>query len=64
MTQSDVLNLLKKKKKWMSAKEINELLNFNAASTNLLKLFKQGLVYKKQGRMEGKNYKHYLFKIK
>ena len=64
MTQSNVLDLLKKEKRWVSAREINELLNFNAATTNLSKLYKQGLVYRKQERIEGKYMKHYLFKIK
>lgn len=64
MTQSEVIKLLKKEKKWMCAKEINKLLGFNAATTNLSKLFKQGLVYRKQEVMEGKIHRHYLFKIK
>jgi len=64
MTQSNVLDLLKKEKRWMSAREINELLDFSAASINLLKLFKQGLVYKKQERIKGKYYRYYIFKIK
>ena len=64
MTQSDVLNLLKKEKKWMSSKEINKMLDFNAACTNLSKLFEQNLVFRKEKRKHLTTKKYYIFKIR
>ncbi len=64
MSQSEVLKLLEKKNRWMSIKEINKHLEFNAAAPNLLKLYKQGLVFRKEKRIEGTVKRSYIFKSK
>ena len=41
MSQQSVLKLLKKKKEWMTSKEISKILNITSASPILKKLFEQ-----------------------
>lgn len=62
MTQSDVLNLLKNKRKWMTSKEINNTLNYNSACANLKQLLKYGDVERKDNPKSV--YKEYVYKIK
>ena len=49
MTQQNVFNLLKKKKKWMAAKEIAACLKINQGNVNvsLSKLYKQKEILRK-----------------
>ena len=47
MGQSDILNLLKKEKKWLSTKEIEEKLNVSSASRPLSVLLKSKEVVRK-----------------
>ena len=62
MTQQEVLNLLQKKKDWISIKEINKMLNYTSGQANLNKLYKQGLVIRKKVNEKGYNY--LMFRIK
>jgi len=54
MTQSDVLKLLKEKSRWITSKEICETLGImdSSCNTNLNKLFKQGLILRKQEKKQ------------
>ena len=56
MTQSEVYNLLKKTKEWMTVKEIARELNIgdSAVSMNLRKLFKYGEINVKETKAKGK----------
>lgn len=63
MSQQEVSDLLKKKNKWMTVKEISSLSDTNKhnISINLNKLFKNGYVLKKErGSLKG----GYLWKTK
>ncbi len=53
MAQQNVLNLLKRKNKWMTSKEISVCLKINAGNVvvSLKKLFKQGVVLRKSLRV-------------
>ena len=64
MTQDEVLKLLKEKDKWITIKEINEYFDFNSAQSNISKLYKQGLLLRKEGKIEYTNIKYFLFKAK
>jgi len=48
MGQQDILELLKKEKKWLSTKEIEEKLNVSSASRPLSILFKTGEINKRE----------------
>jgi len=48
MTQSDILKLLKKSKKWMTSKEIAKKLKITSANESLRKLFKYGEILRKE----------------
>lgn len=48
MGQSDILNLLKKEKKWLSTKEIEEKLGVSSVSRPLSVLARSGEVEKKE----------------
>ena len=65
MTQQEVLKMLKKKKRWMTAQEIAEILKQNSGSVSatLRKLLKYNEIKFKPSR---KDYggKPYLYKIK
>lgn len=62
MTQQEVIDLLKEKKTWVSAKEINALLNYHNAATNLLRLHKQNLIIKKVTKEKG--YVQFFYKLR
>jgi len=47
MSQQDVYKLLKKKKKWMTSKEIKAILKVNSIPDNLRKLYQHGEVRRK-----------------
>lgn len=71
MTQQSVINTLKRKKKWMTSKQIAAILKISSGSvsTALNKLFKQGEVLKKplrpiRGLFGGSGYTPYLWRIK
>jgi len=69
MTQQDVYNLLKKKDKWMTTKEIIKCLKLGRASVSvsLSKLFNQGEIFRKQIpliKKRRRGYNPYLWKIK
>lgn len=66
MTQQEVMNVLGKfKRKWLDAKAISVIIgksNLNTTRFNLLKLFNQGIVLRKE---EGKGVKkHYIYYLK
>ena len=63
MTQQEVINLLKKNKEWMTPKEINEILNYNSSAANLLKLYKQNLLIKKEFKNE-RGHRIVIYKLK
>ena len=46
----------------MTVREVNKHFNFNSAAINLLKLYKQGIVIRKQEKV--KHWKRCLYKIK
>ena len=62
MTQQEVYNLLTKKDKWMTAKEISQHLKISNANPNLLRLFKRGDVKRKQVKLN--NTLQFLWSIK
>ncbi len=71
MTQQSVFQVLKRKKKWMTSKQIAQILKINSGSvcTALNKLFKQGEVLRKtekktKGLFELIGYPPYLWRIK
>ncbi len=71
MTQQSVFNILKKKKTWMTAKQMAAILKISpgSVSSNLNKLLKQGIVLRKTSRpikslFEGVGYNPYLWIIK
>ena len=60
MGQSDILNLLKKEKKWLSTKEIEEMLNVSSVSRPLSVLLKSKEVIQRKILIEG----HHIFQWK
>jgi len=48
MSQQNVLKLLKRKKKWMTSKEISKILGLGSVNASLKKLYEQGLVSKRE----------------
>ena len=65
MTQAEVINVLKKSKKWLGAKEIAEILgsdNPNTIRFNLYKLFNQEVVLRKTGGESVR--KHFIYILK
>lgn len=71
MTQQNVFQVLKKKKKWMTSKEIAQILKINPGNVtvSLNKLFKQGEVLRKllqprQSIFEGGGYIPYIWRNK
>ena len=60
MGQSDILNLLKKEKKWLSTKEIEEMLNVSSVSRPLSVLFKIKEILKRKIKDDG----HWIFQWK
>jgi Mn-dependent DtxR family transcriptional regulator len=71
MSQQNVYDLLKRKKKWMMSKQIAEILKISQgnATVALNKLFKRGEVLRKplkprKGLFEGSGYIPYLWMIK
>ena len=57
MSQAEVLALLKRKKKWMTTKEINKALGIASASANLSKLLKYGEVRQRFGKTKVLSYR-------
>ena len=53
MGQSDILNLLKKEKKWLSTKEIEEILNVSSVTRPLKVLLKSEEVIQRKIKIEG-----------
>ena len=71
MTQQSVYNLLKRKKEWLTSKQIAQILKISPGTvcSNLNKLLKQGIVLRKTSRpikslFEGVGYNPYLWIIK
>ena len=71
MAQQNVLNLLKRKNKWMISKEIAKILKISSGNVNvsLQKLFKQGDVLRKDLRPRAnlfnqRGYMPYAWRIK
>ena len=62
MGQTEVLNLLKKEKKWLSTKEIEEKLNVSSVSRPLRVLLKNKEIIKREIRV--KIYHVFQWKIK
>jgi len=64
MAQSNVLELLKKKRKWISTKQLSEELGINASTVNcaLRKMLKYSEIDKKEVR--NGSYRHYEYKSK
>ena len=60
MSQVDILNLLKKEKKWLSTKEIEKKLNVSNVSRPLSVLLKWGEVIKREIKDNG----HWIFSNK
>jgi len=52
--QIDILNLLKKEKKWLSTKQIEKKLNVSSASRPLSVLFRIGEVNKREKKTNGR----------
>ena len=48
MTQADALKILKKKRKWMTSKEVSRILRVSTASASLKKLWEQGDILRRQ----------------
>ncbi len=53
MGQQDILNLLKKEKKWLSTKEIEEILNVSSVSRPLSVLLRNKEVVQRKIKIEG-----------
>ena len=71
MSQQNILNLLKRKKKWMTAKQIATILKINSgtAIVSLQKLYRQGDILRKnskpnKGIFNMVGYNPYLWMIK
>ena len=65
MTQDTVLKLLKKKKKWMTSKEISKLIGINSANSTLNRLYRQQEVLKRVSKSwNGTGGRPYQYKIK
>lgn len=62
MGQIDILNLLKKEKKWLSTKEIERKLNVSSAARPLSVLFKNNEVFRRE--IEIKPYIEFQWKIR
>lgn len=48
MTQADALKILKKKRKWMTSKEVSRILRVSTASASLRKLWEQGDILRRK----------------
>jgi len=61
MTQSTVLEVLKKKQRWVNTKELMAELNINGSTINcaLRKMLKYGEVVRRTNRMDGYHYYEY-----
>ncbi len=60
MGQTEILNLLKKEKKWLSTKQIEKKLNVSSASRPLSVLLKSKEVIQRKIKIEG----HHIFQWK
>ncbi len=63
MSQSNILKLLKKKRKWMTSKGISEILKISCANNALRKLFRYGEILRRENRISGEHLV-YQYKIK
>lgn len=66
MTQESVYKVLKKKEKWMTAKEISKILNLNTGSVtvSLNKLARGGYVMQKYSKENPTGSKSYIWRIR
>ena len=64
MSQQDVYELLKKKKRWMIAKEIAEILDVMSTSASLKRLCKYGEIMRRITRSKLNHHLIYEYKIK
>ena len=59
------MNLLKKKKKWLTAREISKLIGVSSANSTLNKLYHQGAVLRRMSKKwNGVGGRPYEYKIK
>ncbi len=63
MTQSNIIKLLKKKRRWMTSKEISKILNISSANLSPKKLYEHGEILRKESKVKG-NHLTYKYKIK
>ena len=64
MTQSDAFKVLKKKKKWMTSKEVSKILEISTASATLKKLYEQGEILRREFNDRGNHFVYqYKYKI-
>ncbi len=64
MSQQDVYELLKKKKRWMTAKEIAKILDVMSTSESLKRLDKYGEIIKRRTRSKLNHHVIYEYKIR
>ncbi len=65
MSQADVIRILKKKRRWMTIKEVAKILKYNPSNINvsLLKLYEQGEIFRRE-RKNTIGHSPYEYKIK
>ncbi len=63
MSQADTLKLLKKKKRWMTANEISQILEISQANASLKRLFKQRDILRREIKNK-QNHSCYQYKSK
>ncbi len=64
MSQEEVYNILKKKKRWMTAKEIAKILDVTSTSESLKRLYKYGEIMRRITRSELNHHAIYKYKIR
>ncbi len=64
MSQQDVYELLKKKKRWMTSKEIAKILGIMSSNASLKKLYKYGEIMRRMTRSELNHHLIYEYKIR
>ncbi len=64
MTQADIVKLLKKTQKWMTSKEIAEVLKISSCNPLVRKLSARGEILKREHKLSIRGWTTYQYKIK
>lgn len=64
MSQQSIFKLLKRKKKWMTSKEMARILGIRSVNASLRKLYDQGEILRREVRIKGINFGHWTYQYK